>query len=552
MATLITDKSAISLSIRLLRTTSTVDTALREGHGMEEVGAKNGRLFVQQTPPTPPGWMKFINDFAAEPIDRMENKSTSAVLFLEVPEPLPSTAKRTMALSFGGGFHALDPDAFERNFGLRVALNAIPRANLRNLDVATLDATTFQKRTQASRNADLGGFGVDIQRDLLRLAGGMPMNTDFARSLAGKDALTLHTKTSAADVIEKCKTALRLYGEKTYQTDYAWIDYVTPVLETDRIATLDELAFAELESWVAGNPSDLHLALPDIISPEADAEIGYYGVGLTSGSKSAYPEVAIEDYVAELKAGRMSDISGMSELKGSHQVCVVKDGRRDKDHRRKLYDCFVLELVDSGKTYVLFGGEWYQVDPKFHAEVERDFRALLSSTPFIASTQDKTEQALIATLETRPDLVKVDQIKASPAGAAGANFEPCDFLSRSRQLIHLKDGHSSAPISHLWNQGVVSGEAFIRDATFRKKFRDGVIKRQKAAGKTGFELLLPDGRSKPVPSAYTIVFGIMRTPYKKSGKLDLPFFSKVSLRSVAQRLQTMSYPVEVHLIEKLP
>jgi uncharacterized protein (TIGR04141 family) len=94
----------------------------------------------------------------------------------------------------------LSRDSFERNFGLRVVLNAVARSNLRSVDVAALDATTFQKRIQASRDADLQGFGIDIDRDLMRLAAGSPKDGSFARSLAGKDALTLATKTSPADV----------------------------------------------------------------------------------------------------------------------------------------------------------------------------------------------------------------------------------------------------------------------------------------------------------------------------------------------------------------
>ncbi len=140
-------------------------------------------------------------------------------------------------------------------------------------------------------------------------------------------------------------------------------------------------------------------------------------------------------------------------------------------------------------------------------------------------------------------------MKASPAGAAGANLEPCDFLSRNKEFIHLKDGHGSAPISHLWSQGVVAAESFVRDETFRKAVRVNAIKRQKEASKTGFELLLPDGRSKPVVD-YKVIYGIMRHPYKASKKLGLPFFSKVSLRAAANRIALMGYAIEVHLIEK--
>src|SRR4051812_41803741 len=73
----------------------------------------------------------------------------------------------------------------------------------------------------------------------------------------------------------------------------------------------------------------------------------------------------------------------------------------------------------------------------------------------------------------------LDQVKLAPAGMGGANLEPCDFLSTDKQFIHLKDGHGSVPISHLWNQGVVSAEAFVLDEKFRKDMRSEVQSRQK-------------------------------------------------------------------------
>lgn len=545
-------KTAMTLSIRLLRQGKKVDDALRDDHGLQERPAEGARLFVQQTSPEPPSWFSFIGEFSAAPLAQLQNMSCGAVVFVFVTSDPPNPVTRSMALTFGSAWHALDPNAFERNFGLRVALNSTPRANLKGLDVATLDATTMQRRVQASRKSDLSDFGIDYQRDLLRLATGIPTDRAFAASLSGKDVLTLRTRTSRSDVMKKCKKALKLFGENHYKKDYAWIDYISPVRDDDRIADLDALAFEELERLVAGSPSDLHLAFPDVISPNESHEIGYFGVGLRPGSKETFLELAIDDYVGQLRAGRFSEIANMSEIKNSHHVAVIEDGRRNSEYKKRIYECFVYELTDAGRTYVLFAGDWYLVDPNFHAEVERDFKAVLKPA-FIPFTECESERELIAELDKNPDLLNLDQVKISPVGATGANLEPCDFFSRTRQFIHLKDGHSSAPISHLWNQGVVAAEAFVRDEGFRKTLRKEAIKRQnRKPRKTGFETILPDGRSKPIPADYTIVFGIMRTPYAKSGALGLPFFSKVSLRSVVSRIQTMSYPVELHIIERRP
>jgi uncharacterized protein (TIGR04141 family) len=215
------------------------------------------------------------------------------------------------------------------------------------------------------------------------------------------------------------------------------------------------------------------------------------------------------------------------------------------------YDCFVFEVEFEGKVFVLFGGEWFAIDKGFHDSVEAGFHKLVSSSPFIRSTSTKSEREFIEELNDKKNLLNLDQVKLNPAGMPGANLEPCDFFSTGKEFIHLKDGHASAPISHLWNQGVVSAESFVRDDKFRKDLRKAAKRRQRQSGKSGFDALLPDGRSKPLPSDFTVVFGIMRSRYKKSGNLEIPFFSKISLRAIAERIQLMGFKVEVHLVEKV-
>ena len=174
----------MSLSVRLLREGRTIDDALRKDHDLQEHPSNSGRLFVGQSLALPPTWFGFVDAFAKGTLPKLVNQRCATVLFLDVAVDRKS-AKRVVALSFGTGHLFLDPDAFERRFGLRVVLNAVARSNLRSLDIATLDVTTFQKRIQASRDADLRGFGIDVDRDLLRLAAGSPGTT---RSLARSPA----------------------------------------------------------------------------------------------------------------------------------------------------------------------------------------------------------------------------------------------------------------------------------------------------------------------------------------------------------------------------
>ncbi|WP_245308077.1 DUF6119 family protein [Rhizobium etli] len=544
---------SLTLSIRLLKEGRTANDALRKKHGLKKVSSSGGILYTGQSDEVKPTWLDFVSGFSKRSLNLI-NRSCSAVLFLDVEPEIKSkdkTKKRVMVLTFGSGHHALEPAACERNFGLRVAINSISKTDLRSVDVATLDATTFQRRIQSSRNAELQSFGIDTYRDLIRLASGTPTDKTFARALSGRDALTISTRTDQKGVEAKCRGALKLFYSDDYKKNgYEWVDYIIHVRDDVTVKGLNDLLFAELQSLLSGTGSDLHLAFPGILNPESSFEIGYFGLGLKSGQKDVFTELAIEDYINQILEGNPGDISDIKALKASHEIRVIKDGHGDKKENTPIYDCFVMETELNGSLYVLFGGDWYAVDKKFHAEVEADYQKLLSKTPVAKGILCDSERELIIEMDKDKDLLNLDQVKLAPTGASGANLEPCDFFSRTKRFIHLKDGHGSSPISHLWNQGVVAAESFIRDEKFRKDLRAAAEKRQKKAKKTGFETCLPDGRKRPVASEYTVVYGIMRHKYKSSGKLGLPFFSKVSLRPVAQRIELMGFPVEIHLIEK--
>lgn len=534
-------------SIRLLKRACDVAGALRADHELTLAASDEGILFLGQSPARPPAWTRFLSDIAPEAPARLRAQSCSAVLFVEAG---PRRSKRLFAVCFGQGHHSLNPDAIERRFGLKVVLNSVARGRLRTLDSASLDSTVIQRRVQASRDSDLIDFGLNADRDLLRLASGTPTSKDFANVLSGKDALHVRARVRARQLSTWCAKALELFNAKDYQKDFGFIDYITPVDDSQLVRRLDEIVFKELQARVTGTPSDLHLAIPDILSPESPVEIGYYGHGLLPGGKTAYFELSIDDYVEELRKGDFASIADMTVIRTTHEIRVITDGEGDRTHKRRIYSCFVFESDEQGSRYVLFDGEWYLIAGNFVAEVERDYQALLTTSSWPTTTA-KTEVELIAELAGKADLLCMDRTRSAPQGAPTAAIEACDFLGTGRRLIHLKDGHGSAPLSHLWNQALVSAEALAGDQQFRTAFRRAVRKRERKYSKTGFAALVPTGASRLVAGNFPIILGVMRHKYAKSSTLGLPFFSKVALRAAADRLSLIGYPIELHLIEKL-
>ena len=534
-----------TLNVRLLRTGRTIADAFTESFApgadralLERAwtGIEGARVFVGQIYSNPPGWRTFIAEGFGDVPEGIFTGGAGAAIFIPAGD-------RTMAVCFGHVHIALNDDAFERQFGLKVTLNSVPRGKLRTLDLATPDAVTFQKRVQASKDSDLQAFGVDMLRDLARVAGGTPNDMTFARFVAGKDSLSITCEVEANTLQDKCAQILTVYGQKTYQTEFAWVDNMKRITEKDVIAKLDANLFNAIADLRAGNATDLHMAPPEIVDYTEGSELHYNGFG--SHGKT-FHSLSIEDYIAELE--RCSFSGDISNLKDAHRIAAKREGEDEFSEKWRIYDCFVFETsLVSGKSqqyFVLFSGDWYRIEKKFKDRVEAYFDAI-KKVSLIGATTCRNEQALIADIHAnRPDLLKLDKEPINPGGVKYANLEACDFFSSEKQFIHLKDGHSSGPISHLWSQGVVSAEAFVSDPEFRKKLRA----KAKSFGR-GFEEHFPKSSEKVVRDDYEIVFGIMRKPYA-DGTVGLPFFSKVSLQASVERITQFGFPVAIELIEK--
>lgn len=526
----------VKVTLRLLKKKVRIEEAISEDHNLIEYtwpDIPESRFYAGTVYSNPPAWLSYVQS-AVPDVKDLFNSGSAAILFVPIDD-------RILILSFGHSHFVIDVDRCERNFGLKVTLNKVARESLRSLDSATPDSVTIQRRVQASRDSDISVFGVDYNRDLLTLAAGTPGDKDFAKFLAGKDSLSMTCALSPGNILEKCRDAFDAYSTDEYKKNYPWVDYIQPVKDKEQIRKLDDRLLDAVKELRSGNLNELHLAPPEVVDYMEGSELHYNGFG--SGGV-VFQSLDVRDYVDELN--RCGFEGDMAEIKKNHRIAVQREGENAFAERWRVYNSFVFETEVDTHTYVLFSGSWFVVDQDFAQEVD-DFFSDTSKVKLIGPTDQPNEEKLNAHLHSTrsSDLLMLDRSKINPKGANRASIEPCDFLSLSGQFIHIKDGGSSGPISHLWMQGVVSAESFLMDETFRKNLRKEVKKRDKK-----FENLIPDGRSKVNPLDYPIVYAIMRKPYV-NGAIGLPFFSKVSFRTAAIRLQSMGFPVAVELIPKV-
>lgn len=404
----------VDLSIRLLRVGFNSASALKPGHGLSPHVCSVGDLFYEKSVSNPPPWSDFLEPSAAGIKNLLATQHSSAVLFVQTSD---GSVPRFFAICFGQGHHAVDSEAIERQFGLRVVLNSLARNGLRTLDSAALDSTVMQRRTQASRESDLRDFGIDTQRELLRLASGKPTDTSFAKALTGKDALQVRRPLGINDLADFCADCLKKYRDNAYVQDFSFIDQVKPIENKTLVGLLDNLLYEQLLILVGGGSSELHLAVPDVVGPKDAYEVSYFGAELRGGAKVRYTRVAIEDYVEELKTGTFSASSDMANIRRSHELkSASSDG--GVSEKRRVYDCMVYEVMHAGEQYVIFDGQWFAINHSYYHSINKAYNLLVKAS-FLPTTTMVNERALIASLIGDPNLLCMDQTKSSPKGARG-------------------------------------------------------------------------------------------------------------------------------------
>jgi uncharacterized protein (TIGR04141 family) len=481
----------------------------------------DGELYLKRPSSNEPSWFRFVAEGLANPnaLDRLRNSSVSALLLLR-------TQERVFAIAFGYGRTILEPEVLESRFGLIVVLNAVDPERLRSVDARTLEEVSLQTRRQLSRGAPIRSFELDLNRDLLRAVAGEPDKTGFANRLAGSIALAVETEIDFAGIPGKCRDALKLFHKKTYKRRFPWVDHVQLVTDPLEVARLDRALDAELAQ---ANYDLLYLAAPEIIDYERIDHFRYSG-----DADRQFYELAWADYLATVKRGPPTVSRLRRETVGAYYA-----GQREPDHRWSIYRCLVAEFRDSNTVRILSAGEWFGVETSFARKTLRETRTYEQAPdPLPPANEGEAEgaynQRACTAIGTQAALMDTRTFRATD-GQDRVEF--CDILMRGR-IIHVKRKSASSTLSHLFMQGLVSGELLQTDAEFRRTVSEEIRNRSQRLATA----VPATGPFDPVD--YEIVFAVIaKNP--RGTRHFLPFFSQVSFTRAARLLTQRGYRVSL-------
>lgn len=504
-------------------------------------------LFLYSPNPREPTWIGFLREGFAN-LPRLHSSSLGALLFVRIRY---RNRDELFAFTFGLGRFLLRADGYERNYGLRIALNTLYAADdptavtapvrVRRVDAKTVAANTLLSRRQSNRLASFDDFGLDVQRDMLGAITGVPADrARWGARIGGKDALYLNLPLAFSELGELCKDSLRTHAKRDYKIRFSWVDNVQIVEDPVKIADLEARVVASLKS---GKGDKAVLAPPDLIDwDEMDS------FRFSVDPDVPHQELELADYHAALKDAGELDGLDIKKLRTSHRIEAV-DAEGEVVDRWPVFKCLDLEIRVGRSVFLLVGGDFFEV-AAFYLDQLDDYIGRLQewnvALPRSGSAEREgpyNERAA----KSSQDYLMLDR-QTVRVDSSTSPIEICDILTSNGCFVHIKRKLDSSALSHLFAQGAVSGDLLLMSRQFREKTLETIAR---AAGVKGvslssFSTFDIDGIT---PSRHEIVYGIIERWKGRSLVKALPFFSKVNLRRHGEDLRRMGYRVSYRRID---
>ena len=482
-----------------------------------------GRAYYQPSSFSAPSWLQ---SFFGSTIETESIFSANARVVLIVRIAIGKETEKTFAITMGYGKNMLAENVVEDDFGLKVVLNTIAPNSLRRINKINIGGNLKASNEQLPLKSEIDDFGFDVDRDLIGTITGCADDEEYCSGMiTGGDMLSLTAEVDVSNIVDFLEETYRRYLEEGYKINFAWIDHIKKVKDT---RVIDILNTKITEAIIEGS-KNVWMAVPDVINWEGMAGFKYRG-------KEIFDDIYISEVISSFKAGFKS----VEQLKEKRIQAISSSDNTTIFTSWSAYRCLCGEIELDDKAFCINNGRWFCIDKDYVSQINRDYaETQVCERPFIGFTNNfNTENDYsLEFAKTYDGLLCMDKNNI-PYGGGRSKIELCDILANDATYIHIKPYSGSATLSHLFNQAAVSAELVISDAEFR-------IEANKAIRKiTDDESFLVTDECRP-----SVIFGIIT---KHDEPLPpIPFFSKVALRYIKKRLETLGCKVYIKNIRKM-
>ncbi|MEU4383443.1 DUF6119 family protein [Micromonospora echinofusca] len=450
---------------------------------------------------------------------------------------------RAYALTYGTlGRHMVEQEVIDRTFGVSFAVRALVPSDIRQVRRRVVGASGRVDRSFVPTGQPIWKYGIDKWGEIVGQVCGYtdnPRLTVCRRSgkparIDGGDALHIHVCVEPAGLLADLREIERVCQEESPLADLEFITQIRPVPPSD--ARMPDLIGALDERLALVDPPALGVAVPGNLISDIEHAASYLiqvpksGLAPTLTDELDLPAILAHTNGA-LDGDRWNGLRNGS-------VTLYADARGAEAMVRTRAAHWITAEVAVGTSHLLLHeGDWYEIGDRHRDFLRREITEILARPSDVALppwTRDlKDEDAYNRAAAHRdPRLVLLDK-KLLRTAQHRRGIEACDLLGPSGELIHVKRAKSSAPLSHLFAQGIVSYEALRYQDDARARFLD-VVRRQ------------PNGRDLSPDFRPTKVVYAIALDAGQAVTVDSLFtFAQVALYQAMKTLRNDGVEVEV-------
>jgi uncharacterized protein (TIGR04141 family) len=444
------------------------------------------------------------------------------------------------AIGFGQGFRLIPDKHKDPDFGLRFAIRAVDPAKVRDVWRRSMTGQGRQDATFVPSGIPIDRVGLHRYADIVRKLGGAIATEDLglpprgAVTIEGSAGLRLPIPLDPARLVTFLRRVTEIC-ERKVQDGFAFIDAVRPVHDRELLEQLDSLLDQGLRGQVemplaAAVPTDLVVNMHRARS---------YRIKVGSVWMPPRQDLDLNDLLHRCRVQHC--VTPSAALRnGQVEMCAGSDGSEPLG-RAKAIKWLEASVPIDDHLYFLIEGDWYESGIEYVHDIRRRVAALISNTPSFAMPPWRSGDERAYNRDVQDALGQAAYLCLDRTGVrtelhTDKGFEPCDGLGPNLELIHVKQATKSSPLSHLFNQALISTEALMQQPEARRGFAALV---EEASG--GHRTIPPGTLPKKVIFAILLKKGTRLTP-------DTLFpFAQVALVNMADTLQSV-YGVDVEVI----
>lgn len=488
----------------------------------------HGVLYALTNQHSRPEWAKDVEAFTNNRFSVPDNSYSKAVIVLRITTR--SKVTRFMSISFGYGDAMLDKSLVEDDFGRNIAAQKIQGSKVTSAATFQVtDAIIQMEKQYAGRvNGGIRQLVASKSEFPSKIAGTWRNGQIETRLVGSGELLNASREMALEDVVDDLKYYLGAYLRPTEMAD--WTTRITKIPSGKHSKILDN----ELMNRMIYGEYDYGVAWPTY------KDMDNLSIRLLKRTPDIPPVEQLEWYIDTKIQGddkhRAEQL--LAKIKRTSLTATNSDGNEEST---PLYSAIFASINFENNQYVLFKSNWYRVNENFYEELKNKLDSV-EEYPIplpklgmkMCANDGKTSylgegdynDLLSRTVDGG---FLFDKVLFSDNSQPGDPVEPADVITNNKELFFVKKGSSSAALSHLFLQGLVSAKllAIPESNDFRDFINDHI-------GEAA-DIFTDNVSSREI----TLVFVII----KKTS--NLPFFSMISFSEVLDDLREMGYTVKI-------